>query len=383
MIEGTNLNVTVDVNPADDDGNYALITLKNLSPGDFTVSVQPRTVLELASVNVDLNKFVEAPDTDKNPLAGNFPDDEGLDPASLFDDMGTMGKNINFNRLDLYLYMNGDRELLEDTTFSLTAVTGTGEGDRKVMTDGYQEFDNLESEKTPPDFDSITDDIYDKKLENEQFKTDEMLDVINNKSSSLKIAYDIKLADHVEIDGDGLMEEARPIQFRPELILVMPLQLRLLAEGDADYGSLKLTESEAVTDPKSEDDMFGRTGPDDKINEYLEQLKQVRLRVDYDNSVGMDKTSFYIFSQDYDGETVNWEKPVPLSEGVGKTLSLDLSPDDFKIYPFRPGVEIRVPNETGKNYGLIGIKRGGEGRGGIRAKITVEMESHIDLVVDL
>jgi hypothetical protein len=377
-IEGTDDKVTVNVNPKTDD-KYALITLKNLGPGDFAVSVQPDTIMELASVNVNLNEFIG----DSDDLEGGFPgDDGGLDIASIFDGMGAMGENVNFNRLDLYLYMRGDREFLEDTTFSLAAEANTEDGasavSKKLAED--EEFQHLTGDL--PGFDSV--DTVTDALVNAQFYTEELLDVVNKKPSSLQITYDIQLAEHLQIDGGGLLDEGRSIKLQPELILVMPLQFRLLAEAGKDYGSMKLTESESGADAEEQDDIFGRTGSDDEITEYLDQFKRTRLRMDYDNFMGLDGTSFYIFSRDYAGNT-NWEKSVTLHEGAGQTLSLELNSGDIKTYPFRPNMEIRTQVETGKDYGLIEIKRGGEDTsgGGVRFKISVEMESRVDLAFDL
>jgi hypothetical protein len=379
QIEGTDNKITVTVNPKIDD-KYAIITLKNLSPGELAVSVQPAVTLDLASVNVNLKDFV------KEPLNGRFPD-EGLNMADVFDGMGTMGENINFNQLDLYLYMGGeDKEFLNGTKFKLTAETG-GDGLDTLLTEGpngYEAFVNLEPENEPPDFDSI-DTMYSENLgnaqtHNAQFYTRKLVDVINKKPSDLKIAYDIE-GKHLQIDGDDL-EEKQTIVIQPELIMVMPLWLRLLAGENEDYGSMKLTDPEPVADPKPEDDIFGREGPGDEINDYLKQLKRISLRVDYDNFMGLDDASVYILSKDYEGKT-NWEKSLTLYEGAGKTLLMELGPDDITVYPFRPGLEIRVPRETGKDYGLIEMKRSGEDSGGIWAKISIEAEAHVDMVVDL
>jgi hypothetical protein len=376
-IEETDNTITVNINPMDDGGNHALITLKNLLPGEFVVSVEPETILELDSVNVDLNKFVTDEDTQ-----GSFPGDEGLNMADMFDSMGVMGENIAFNRLDLYLYMGGDRELLRDTTFTLTAQTEAGGAGTKLAEN--EEFANLSS-GPPPNFDAISDAIYSSTLANEQFYTKALVDVINDRPSNLQIAYDINLADHLQIDNANDLlnaETGRYIEIQPELILVMPLQLRLIDEDGDGYGSMKLTETKPVANPGPGDDMFGRKGPDDEINDYLEQLGQVRLRVDYDNFMGLDGTSFYIVSKDFEGET-NWEKSVTLREGAEQTLVLELGSDDMTVYPFRPGLEIRVQNKGGENYGPIEIKRGGEETGGIWAKISIETDAHVDMVVDL
>jgi hypothetical protein len=371
---GDNTGIAVYINPEIDD-KYAEITLSgDLKPGKIEVSVKPEVSLGIASVNINLHEFVEASysESGENPLSGSFPDDEGLNIASLFDDMGDMGKNVNFDQVDLYLYMGGNRERLTDTKFTLTARSPDQGGLWQTAPD--MEFENLEENEPPPDFSGLTDGVFRGKLNHWQFHFDGLQEVINEKPSGLKMNYDIKLADHLEILGADLTE-TKTVVFQPELILVIPLRLRVLASGGETFGSLRFTDFEP------EDDIFGRKGPeDDEINEYLEQVKRVSLRVDYDNTLGLDQTSICMVSRDDRGEE-NWAETITLQEGTGQTLSLDLAPQDFLIYPFRPGLEIRVPRKSGQDYGLIEMK-GGQGKGGVRAKISVEVESHVDMEFD-
>jgi hypothetical protein len=389
---GDNTGVTVTVNPKIG-GQYAEITLHDLEPGKIAVFVQPKVWLELDVANVNLDTFVKAAYTTpgENPLEGSFPSDEGLNLASVFDGMGSMGQNINFDQLDLYLYMDGNREKLEGTAFTLTARSPElGEGVLLTESGGTQ-FENLDPDQNPPNFNSVTDGVFSGALENAQFHTDKLLDVINGRPSELRIEYDITLTDHLVITGKDLMVitgedlkgtpedlKGTTISFQPALILVMPLRLRLLSGDDAGYGSLQFTDIEP------EDDIFGRAGPDDEINDYLKQLKRVAVRVDYDNTVGLDKTSVLLVSRGYDDEP-NWESEqlITFSEGAGNTLTLELYAEDFLVYPLRPSVEIRTPADAtagdGRKYGLIEIKRGVDGKAGIRAAVSVEVESHLDM----
>jgi hypothetical protein len=172
------------------------------------------------------------------------------------------------------------------------------------------------------------------------------------------------------------------VQIQPELILVMPLQLRLLAVGDANYGVMKFSEDE------SGEDMFSRTGPDDDFNNYLKQLTRVTLKMDYENTLGLDQASIYMVSRDDEGGE-NWSKSVTLEEGAGKSLSLEIEANELLVYPFRPGLEVRVPvgnpeAPLGSRYGLIEIKRGTEDAGaGLKAKISLDLEAHVDMEIDL
>jgi hypothetical protein len=159
------------------------------------------------------------------------------------------------------------------------------------------------------------------------------------------------------------------------MVLVLPLRLRVLEGDNSGYGSLKFT------DTPPEEDIFRREGPDDEINEYLKQLDRIRLKVDYDNTLGLEQVSVYLVSRDDNGEP-NWEKSITLREGLNQTLSLDISADEILIWPFRPELEVRVP-KSGGNYGVIEIKRGSEGTAGIRARISVEIESYVDMEIDL
>jgi hypothetical protein len=376
-----NTGVEVTVNPAID-GAYAKITLYNLTPGNVTISVKPQVTLEIASVNINLDTFVKAEfhDPGENPLEGSFPnDDEGLNIAELFDDMGTMGKNVSFDELGLYLYINGDTDKLTDTTFKLEALAaGVPKPLTGTETNRYIEFENLTV--PAPNFgvlDTFTGDL----AGTGQFHTVELVDIVNDKPAGLKINYGIRLAENLEIPGDQL-QNGRNIVLRPEMALVVPLRLRLYAEDGANYGVMKVFE-----DDEPGGDMFDRTGPDDEFNDYLKQLARVALNVDYDNTLGLDQVSVYMVSHDTGGRE-NLSKKLTLEEGTGKRLILELDTDDLSAYPLWPELEIRVPAEQtdggGKRYGIIELKRGtGAAGAGIRANISVDIESQVDLEFDL
>jgi hypothetical protein len=376
----TDNEVTVYVNP-EINGRYAQITLKNVRPGNFEVSVIPEVKLELNSANINLDKFVKDlySDPDEMPLTGKFPEGEGLDLSSIFEDMGAIGENVNFDQLDLYLYMVGDpedRELLGGTKFEFTAQWSpdpslAGDGSHALTALGGQAFTSLE--KSRPDFSDspFTDALVEGDA---HFFTSELVDIINRRPSDLRMEYNITLADHLQISRAHL--ERGAVSLQPEMALVLPLRIRALDDDNSGYGSLKFA------DILPEEDIFHREGPDNEINEYLKQLGRIRLRVDYDNTLGLDQVFVYLVSRDDNGEP-NWEKSITLHEGLNQTLSLDIGADDFLIWPFRPDVEIRVPVEPGENYGVIEIKRGPEGVAGIRARLSVEIESYVDMEIDL
>jgi hypothetical protein len=174
--------MTVYVNPEIND-SYAKITLKNLKPGEFKLTVEPKVELELNSANINLDTFVKElyPNPAETPLTGKFPDGEGLDLSSIFEDMGTMGENINFDQLDLYLYMTGDREMLEGTEFEFTAQWS--QGSHALTESGGQEFANLG--KPFPDF---SDSPFTGRLADDaQFYTPDLVDTINSRPSDLRM----------------------------------------------------------------------------------------------------------------------------------------------------------------------------------------------------
>jgi hypothetical protein len=355
--------VTVIVNPQID-GAYAVITLHNVKAKTCTLSVEPRVNVSIEKANIDPGAFI-----DSSSLSGSFPGDP-VNIADIFAEVDGMVSNINLDTLDLYLYLDGSgRELLTGTKISLTAqavelpggetlvsqTLGGGSGGPPPFPPypAVEGFPVFSGSLNPPDLEiPMTDCI------NET--------IIRKKPSNFTIDYEIKLVEKLDVSGACL--EGGTIGLSPELILVMPLRLRILTENPGDaYGSLKITSIEV------EDDIFGRTGPGSKLDEYLDYLKRVSLRVDYDNFLGLGGLSFHIVN-----DSPAWEKSVSFAEGAGKTLFLNLTADDFKVYPLKPKLEIRVAAQPGLDYGLLEIKRGG-----VRATISVEAESRVDLELDL
>jgi hypothetical protein len=368
-------DVTVTVNPGPP---YGDITLHNVKPGQLSVSGTVR--VDVATVTLDLTKFVQAEDT-----TGTFPDpvDGPLNLRSWLEGMDSL-TNINLDtaHMGLYVALDGDTDFFAGSTINLTVKDGVpSSGIEKNLT-----IDELDTVPKPPidffpspagytpgmTFNKPLADIEGKYRKFTQLN--DMIDVINTWPENLTVEYELDLSDNLVINWADIIDanNTMRISFTPEVLVVMPLQLQIKKDDSShSYGTLN------ILAPDSGSDLFGRTGPDDtEIDEYINMLRSASIRVDYDNTL-LGGLELVLFS-----ETPSWSKTIALQTGTGRSLLLDVGPEQLK-YPFMPGFKIQVPCESGKDYGLISIKRGAWDQTGFSVKITATIEADVNMEFDL
>jgi hypothetical protein len=383
------------------------VIIYNLPPGpyDLGIRVIPEVISEWENIHVDLEKFMEG--KANTGLSGSFPKGKELDLSSMFgstdnDEMD----NVNFDRMDLYLYVGGDQRMLKDSAIQLAAKYGTQDAETLLTDptgDGYDPFENIAgSGNNIPDFAGLPADeedsikVYSGELEPAQFElTDnELAGVFNQWPKNLRLEYKIRLASDFEflpddLDPDNKAETPALIRLKPDLLVSFPLKFKLLAPegdtGDSPEGKLVLG------NVFPEGDFLKRESEDDEIDQYIRQLTYLTLNIDYTNTIGLDRASVYLVSKGENPEDANkWEKVIPLVESTDTDqpyqVSLEFTAGDLG-YPFTPKMEIRVPaehEENGRNYGLIEIKRGTEEiPAGFKARVSVRASAEINQEIDL
>jgi hypothetical protein len=368
------------------------LTIYNLPAGpyDLRIKIEPAVIFDWENAHVDLGKIIEGK---KAGLSGSFPGGKGFDLSSMLDFAGDGMKNINFDRMDLYLYIDGDREKLEGSAIKL--IADYGETRQETLTagaDGSGYVDFLITPGGTPDFagssvgeeDSLK--VYSGELTGAQFElTDNQLaKVFNQWPENLRLEYEIRLASDFklvpeDLDPDNNPETPATISLKPNVVVAFPLRLRLLAAED-DTGEPR--EGKLVLgNIFPEGDFLNREGKDDEIDEYIRQITYLDMDIEYDNTIGLDNTSVYLVSKNEDPERA-WEKPMTLTEGEGQ-LKLNFTGDEL-LYPFMPEIEIRVPVRDGEDYGIIEIKRGTEeDPAGFTARISVKAAAEINQEIDI
>jgi hypothetical protein len=359
--------ITVTVNPAEDNGDERELTVRGIDE-DSTITIQAggTSTFKIARVKLDLNEFVT-----EEQRAARFPE-EGKEGLNFDDFIGDLGENIDiealaFDTIDFNVYLNGLGNDIWNTAprLFLTAVdeaeggslfditeaggelVGAGFGgiDDIVLTGFNDERWEFSGDSPPP---------------TGHFRTSKLAKILSAKPKDLHIDYAFSFDEPFTFTfPEDYLTNPDPFTIEKtitaELLIEVPLSLRLYAKGGADYGALTY---KFFKDDDEQKDLLGREEEtDDSFSDYTKYLEFASVEVEYENTFGLDGVSLVLTDGDFTKELG------PLVERERAVIDLTLRGDEIPPTPFIPWVEVRIkagepPDEDGKCYGLIALNRG-------------------------
>jgi hypothetical protein len=304
-------------------------------------------------------------------MAGSFPDGaEGFDMSQLTSAVGDAVNvnNIDFDNVNVNLYVNGPRSVLGVTKITLATRIGSAPPNN-IASD--QALQNVNPLTTAPDFDSLAvEGVYSGSLPGAQYATSGFTPVFSQKPESLFIDYELTIAgeETVSITPAG---DSRRITLKPDIVIELPLKFRLRSQTTDPEGIATLTINGLGEDGE---DLLGRTGEDD---DSFDLVNSITLDITYTNTIGLGSSSIYLNI----GE--NFHQPLlTLAPDQPNSREVTLTSNDL-VFPFTPNVVLQVLAEEtdgqGRKYGVIEIKRGTEEiPAGLNVSLSLRAVADID-----
>jgi hypothetical protein len=384
--------IKITANPQINDSNRE-IWVRGIGPESvIDVNATAAAVVEVDSAKINLNDFI--PEENRS---SSFPGEgDGFNFADLtgsLEDMVNLD-SLEFEGINLYVYLSGldddpdvpDVQKLNiwDTRpgLNLTAVDRSeGAGEPTSITnnitnslDPLDGFEPLVTGDRPLVFSEKDGDVVSGGLPDATFSTDKLTRILNSKPGNMYIKYDFKFGEPFPIKM-SFLEGEEPIvkNIAVDIVLELPLKLRLLPlEEGADYGALRYISKET-------EDLLGREqGADDPFSDYTKYLDFASLEISYENTLGLYGAQLVLLDKNNpDNPDFAFVKELDPLQEQG-TINITLRGNEIPN-PFIPIVEVRVPLEPDKPYGLIEVKRGTEKPAGLKAiSIRVKAQAYID-----
>ncbi|MDR1099125.1 MAG: hypothetical protein LBL28_01455 [Treponema sp.] len=395
----TSAKIKVTANPQVEDtgGNKVdrQIWVKGIGEsGQITINASAKSAIEVKEAVLDLNTFIEEKDR-----SATFPgaEEKGI---NFSDFTGSLGDSVDidslqFDDIKLHVYLTGldddpdtplDQKLdIWDTRPGLhleaidRAVVG-GSG-TKITNDaesgplaGFEELGRGDRAIVFPQGDEFIGE-----LPPATFSTDKLTDILNNRPEDMAVNYGFQFGADFTVQI-GALEREISKSIAVDILVELPLKMRLVAQEGKDYGALRYKSEE------TKDILNREPETDDPFSDYIKYLDFASLELNYENTLGLTRTSIVLLNKDNYNETDPgyFMKVVgPLVEGKG-TINITLRGDEIPN-PFIPEVEVRVPFAEDQQYGIIEVKRGTpeEPAGFNVFSIKVKAQTHIDEELDL
>jgi hypothetical protein len=389
-ITSAKIRVTANPQVEDEDGNKVdrLIWVKGIGEsGQITINANAKSAIDVESAVLDLNAFIEEKDR-----SATFPN-EGEKGINFSDFTGSLGDSVDidslqFDEIKLHVYLTGldddpdtsDEQRLNiwDTRPGLhleaidrvpgaeTGTTITNDAESGPLA-GFEELGSGDRGIDFPAGDEFTGE-----LPSATFNTARLTGVLNDKPKDLAINYGFKFGNDFTVQMGALEGEISKI-IAVDILVELPLKMRLLAPDGKDYGALRYKSEE------TKDILNREPETDDPFSDYIKYLDFANLELNYENTLGLTGTSIVLLNKGSDNSIIETEK---LVEGEG-TINITLRGEQIP-YPFIPEVEVRVrplvPFVDGQQYGIIEVKRGIDGGpAGFNVRsIKVKAQTHID-----
>jgi hypothetical protein len=284
-------------------------------------------------------------------------------------------ENIDFDDIGLYLYTDAPDTLIKNTSLKVTAwgtakgasissnigdLTGAG-GPIPLQNPGVPSPTLKEGE-------SYTGTLPAPQLIYED-KPPQLAGVFNAKPP------DLRLDMEIEVTPKALTENTK---MKADILIKLPFKLKVKsATGDPpgyEYGKVSLL---GLLPDDPNEDLLGRENADDDMNEYIDMARAITMVIDYENTIGLDNFTVNIVAGQGDTKrTISTTEPLKSGKGA---MGVEMRKEDL-ARPFRPLVEILVPLESGKDYGILEVKRAvvKDGFWGFQAKARVTVQAEID-----
>jgi hypothetical protein len=368
---GNNYGVTTTITPkADGVTIYGDDKQRLLVGKSFTITATPSSLFDWKKARIIPGKFPGMGEEDE--FGATFPDGEGLDLSALTEELGsTAGADLRFHRIKLNLYLDGPGKIIEKINLALTAnwtrdAAGAYSGGPSTI--GNEIANDAGAplvSKLNPNAGSVpvfgNEGVYAGKLPAPDYQNEaDITRIFKQSPGDLNLTYEITFSDaeFVEIEKT---EGQKSLSIKPDIVLELPLQFEVAAEGSADYAAIKLPLADFMSDDDDDEekpDMFGRSDPgageaeSEENMDYIDQIRSAGLKIRYQNTLL--NASLYLTHEGPDGpdgEPRFEPKPIFLAPEAGRTdplvTELDLNIAEELKYPFSPAVEVRIPAEGG------------------------------------
>ena len=326
----------------------------------LSMSAKPDFVLKGAVVNTSELSLGDQ-------LEGSFPDGGGFDLSSINElggDIFDMNR-VGFNNIKLYLYM--DKTGLSEDIFSQMKI---------VLSADYNSNTNFLTNQMGDSFNSegqlfaisVDTDVYKGPLPIPAIDVD-MTEVFNARPSDLSLGYKLVLPTYITVLFDESL--GGQASLKADIVIAVPFSLEFEAE-DGDPPDFVMININDMLELGSED-IFGRSGPDDAINDYIGFIDGASITLRYNNILGLNGACLFISRND-GGESASFA----LDTGqVTQTLSI---PSNFPDYPFVPLISIGLPKNNGS--GKLELKQGEDSGIAING-LEILIKTNIDYTIKL
>ena len=267
-----------------------------------------------------------------------------------------LGSGVSFKTVKGYMYVGGVGD-----SASLT-LTMQGQGNTVPLASG-----KLADRKQPQFSDPIKVNLPSHSL------VEPFIDLksVLNASGSTKLKYGIEIETIKLTNNDA----DKDLVIFADLVVLLPLELEIRGSISGEPNYVKLEMSDVFPEPK-DGDIFGRTGKDSDIFNYLDYVK-ITLKDIKNDIIDPSILSILVTNTNQGGtykKSINFDTEDPY-------LKIEMNDLPF---PFSPKFEILLKKDTNKDYATLKIKRP---KPGTPAEfdffLTIEAKANIDHEISL
>jgi hypothetical protein len=337
------------------------------NPGELTEFAFP----DIAEKPIDFNSFR----SELRDKIGDQVDYIALDNVKFYPFIVTTGKFKEFKGdliLDLTAYDGYDETRPDDNKLDEPWIITLNDSDLAAADLGFNKPANF-------DDNDVDSGRYKTKIV-PQSEVFDIEDAINQWPEAFRIKGEITLPSEMTLERED--SSVVEVGIVPELILLIPLNLRLTQELNTDYCYLEFDVRDFIDD-NGKQDLLDRDGPfDDSVNEILDMVELFRLDMAYSNRIGPTLYCDVYLNED---KYKSHEILIPdfsLGSGDGNIGPIAISSKTAKDnYPLMPVLALKFRKAANQNYALVTVNQG-DFTFAVRS-VTLTAETFIDKEFDL
>ena len=172
--------------------------------------------------------------------------------------------------------------------------------------------------------------------------------VLNSGAASMDLNYQIKIPEW-EIKRDELSDGAT---ITADLVVLLPLELKITTPvSNPAYNNYVKLDFDEVFDISGDGDIFGRSGDDDDIFRFIENVTIILRKLNLSVIKEADRSRLIILVSDQDGI------PIDTLDFGDTEPSITIPSSVISKIPFSPRFEVLLEKDLGETFGTFRISR--------------------------